>query len=391
MAEIDYEAFRAELTEFARTKCPDDIRAMVAEGYQKLTRREWAQWQALLFERGWAAPGWAREHGGTGWDLRQRFIFEEVMAANDCPVQYHHGLGHIGPVIIAFGTPEQKARFLPGILKGTDWWCQGYSEPGAGSDLASLITSARREGNEYVVTGQKIWTSHAHEADLIYALVRSSKESRKQDGISLLLVPLKQPGVTVRPIRTIEGWHHLNEVFFDEVRVPASNLIGEEGKGWACAKFLLERERLPPASVPRLMRLWQRVATLLEREARAAGGSRALDVLWHRLLMAEAELKGAYHLLTHAIDDMMNERPLGAKPSALKLMNGELGQRIMSIALDAVGPDAVSRLALADDPDQPGHANSLWVENHLFFRSRTLAGGTGEVQRNVIARELLRA
>lgn len=379
-----YETFREELRHFAENNCPAEIRAIVATG-GKLKRHDYSTWQKLLYGRGWGAPGWPTEHGGTGWDLKQRQIFEEVMAQADCPPLYHHGLGHIGPVIIKFGTPEQRKRFLPGILDGTDWWCQGYSEPGAGSDLASLQTRARLEGDDYIVSGQKMWTSHAHEADLIYMLVRTSKETRKQDGISLLLVPLNTPGIVIRPTRTIDGWHHVNEVFFNDVCVSRANLVGGEGQGWRCAKYLLERERLPPASVSRLARLWQQVAVLVEEKIAASGSERDLHSLRHRLLLAEGDLQGAREMLASATDDLMYQRALGAKPSALKLQCSEVGQRLVEIALDAVGPDVACRFIAQDTKD---NLDALWVHNYLYFRSKTIAGGTSEVQRNVIAREI---
>jgi alkylation response protein AidB-like acyl-CoA dehydrogenase len=380
-------AFRRELEDFARSACPPEIRAVVAAG-QKITKREYLGWQKILHARGWGAPSWPTEHGGTGWDIKQRLIFEEVMAEAECPPLYHHGLGHIGPVIIRFGTPEQKARFLPRILDGSDWWCQGYSEPGSGSDLASLSTAARRDGDDYVVNGQKIWTSHAHEASMIYMLVRTSREARKQEGISLLLVPMDTPGITVRPIRTIDGWHHLNEVFFDEVRVPATNLIGDEGKGWACAKYLLERERLPPASVSRLELVRRQVADVVEDAARQSGGRRDLGALRYRLLLCEADLKGARVVLGNATDDLMHQRPLGAQPSMLKLLCSDVAQRLTTIALDAVGPRAAARFLVDEGEAEPG---ATWAQNYMFTRARTIAGGTSEVQRNVVAHELLGA
>ena len=384
---VDYAAFRRELEEFARTACPSEIRAVVAAG-QKVTKREYQAWQKILHAKGWGAPSWPREVGGTGWDFMQRLIFEEVMAQNDCPPLYHHGLGHIGPVIIRFGTAEQKARFLPRILDGSDWWCQGYSEPGSGSDLASLSTSARRDGDTYVINGHKIWTSHAHEASMIYMLVRTSKEAKKQDGISLLLVPMDSPGVTVRPIRTIDGWHHLNEVFFDEVRVRADNLIGEEGKGWTCAKYLLERERLPPANVARLELLRRQVGRIVEGAERTAGGRRDFGSLHHKLLLAEADVKGARVMMAHATDDLIHQRPLGVQPSAIKMTCADVAQRLTTIALDAVGPEAAHRF-LADAGDDL--ASATWIQNYMFTRARTIAGGTSEVQRNVVANELLGA
>ncbi|HSV83663.1 MAG TPA: acyl-CoA dehydrogenase family protein [Ramlibacter sp.] len=386
---VDYEAFRREVRDFARLSCPPALREAVCSN-QKLGRKEFSAWQKILFARGWAAPGWPRAEGGTGWDLRQRYIFEEAMAQLDCPPQYHHGIGHIGPVLLHFGTPEQKRRFLPGILDGTHWWCQGYSEPAAGSDLASLKTRAVRDGDAYVVDGQKIWTSHAHEADIMYTLVRTSTEAKKQDGISLLLIPLDTPGISIRPIKTIDGWHHVNEVFLDNVRVPAENLLGQEGQGWRCAKFLLDRERLSPATVPRLARLLDQVGELAAAEQARHAATRDLSSLAERLLTAQAEVRAASEMLLSAIDEEMRGSLRAAKASALKLYCSELGQRIIEIAFDAIGPDRVRRfIPMRDMGDAPTGAE--WIHNYLFFRSRTIAGGTTEVQKNVIARELFGA
>ena len=385
-AGIDYVAFEQEVREFALAHCPPDVRAIVAAN-GKLTRREYSLWQKALFERGWAAPGWRKEYGGTGWDLRQRFIFEDMSAQCDCPPQYHHGLNHIGPVIMQFGTEEQKKRYLPGILKGEDWWCQGYSEPGSGSDLASLKTKAVREGDSYVISGQKIWTSHAHEADIMYALVRTGTGSRKQEGISMLLVPLDTPGIERRPIRTIDRWHHLNEVYFDAARVPAANLVGSEGDGWRIAKFLLERERMNPHHVPRLTRLLQHLEQLVHERFARSEDERARHAFEARIVLIEAELLGARELVLDAIDDVMNARPLGSKPSALKLKVSELAQRIVDIGFDLVGADVGSRMSVVE-----GSAGELagieWVHNELYYRGRSIAGGTTEIQRNVVARAL---
>jgi alkylation response protein AidB-like acyl-CoA dehydrogenase len=379
----DYDDFRQTLREFALTSCPEEIRQLVASG-GKITRHEYSTWQKILHAKGWGAPSWPVEFGGTGWDLKQRLIFEEVMAEAHCPAIYHHGVGHIGPVIIKFGTPEQHQRFLPRILDGSEWWCQGYSEPGSGSDLASLRSTAVLDGKDYVVNGQKMWTSHAHEADILYMLVRTSTETRKQDGISLLLVPLNTPGISIKPIKTIDGWHHVNEVFFTDVRVPKENLVGEAGRGWRFAKYLLERERLPPASVARLSLLWRR-AKLLVEETIAQEKDRDLSSLRHRLLLIEGALQGAQEMLTTATNSLMRQEPLGMKPSALKIQCSEIAQRIVEIALDAAGPELASRF-LSED----GQTNDeqLWIHNYLYFRARTIAGGTGEVQRNVVAREI---
>jgi alkylation response protein AidB-like acyl-CoA dehydrogenase len=385
-----YANFRNELQEFANGACPPEIRAVVSAG-QKVTKQEYVGWQQVLNKRSWPV-----ENGGTGWDIKQRLIFEEVMAEAECPPLYHHGLGHIGPVIIQFGTPDQKARFLPSILDCTAWYCQGYSEPGSGSDLASLQTSARRDGDEYVINGQKLWTSHAHEANMIYMLVRTSKEAKKQDGISMILVPMNTPGISVRPIRSIDGWHHLNEVFFDEVRVRADNLIGEVGKGWTCAKYLLERERLPPASVARLQ-LMRRQVTKVVSNAEAIAkvaqtANRDFSSLHFKLLLAEADLKAAREILSKATNDMLNKRPLGVQPSVLKLLCSGIAQQLTTIALDAVGPQAAHRFITEHDDGSEGSApEATWAQNYLFTRARTIAGGTSEVQRNVIAHELLGA
>ncbi len=374
-------AFRAQLRDFAREYCPVEIRCQVAAG-EKLTRAVYSRWQRRLHAQGWAAPGWPREHGGTGWTLRQRMIFEEVMADEDCPPLYHHGLGHIGPVIMRFGTPDQKAEFLPRIVDASDWWCQGYSEPGAGSDLASLRTRAERDGDGYVINGQKIWTSHAHEADRIYLLARTSREGRKQEGISLFLVDMDSAGISHRPIHTIDGWHHVNEVFFENVRVPAARLLGPEGGGWTCAKYLLERERLPPASVAQLMRQWRGLARLLAQHRDAARDYAGLD---RELLSLAARIKSAREMLASAIDAMMRQEPLGARPSALKLACSHIAQDISRIALMVHGPVGAARFL---DQAQRAGAEGLAVQNYLFARSKTIAGGTTEVQLNVIARAL---
>jgi alkylation response protein AidB-like acyl-CoA dehydrogenase len=386
-SDVDYEAFRLEVDEFARTQCPPLLRERVRSN-AKMGRNDYATWQKLLHARGWAAPNWPTSFGGTGWDMRQRYLFELVMAQRDCPPQYHHGLGHIGPVLLHFGTPEQHARFIPGILDGSDWWCQGYSEPGAGSDLASLQTRAVRDGDHYVVTGQKMWTSHAHEADWMYTLVRTSIEARKQAGISLLLIPLKSPGVRLQAIKTIDAWQHVNEVFLDEVRVPATNLLGVEGEGWKCAKFLLDRERLAPALFVRTERLLEQVT---EQVLKATGQRGGVNPFHERLMLAEIEVRAARELLLSAIDEEMHGRLRAAKSSALKLYSSELTQRIIGIAFDALGSRRSARFVpLAQDGSLQVAEDEVsnMIHNYLFYRSRSIAGGTSEVQKNVIAREL---
>ncbi|MBK1660199.1 acyl-CoA dehydrogenase family protein [Paracraurococcus ruber] len=381
-------AFRAEVRDFALAHCPPEIRAVVAAN-GKLGRKQWAPWQRILHAHGWGAPSWPKEYGGTGWDQRRRHIFDEVLAECDCPPQYHHGLRHLGPVLIAFGTEEQKARFLPGILSGEDWWCQGYSEPGAGSDLASLKTRAVREGEEYVVTGQKLWTSHAHESDRMYTLVRTNAEVKRQEGITLLLIPLNSPGICVREVRTIDGWHHVNEVFLDGVRVPVANRIGEENKGWTYGKFLLDRERLGGANVAPAFRFLDRCRELVARELAGPADALKRGQLEYRLLLAEAELRGARELGKAAVDAVTAGEPLGLMPSELKLSTADTVQRIGAIALDAVGERVASRFRPVDASGPNAAVEDIeWVQNFMYLRAKTIFGGSNEVQKNVVAKQL---
>lgn len=383
---VDYDAFRREVTDFVQQHCPPEFRAAVAAG-RKLSRAIWAPWQRILFDRGWAAPSWPQEYGGTGWDHRQQFLFEEVLAECDCPPQYHHGLRHIGPVIIAFGNTEQKRRFLPGILDGSVWWCQGYSEPGAGSDLAALRTTAQRDGDSYVVEGQKTWTTHAHEADWMYTLVRTSTEARRQEGISLLLIPLDSPGITIRPIATIDGWHHVNEVFLDGVRVDAANRIGAEGQGWSYGKFLLDRERLGSANVAPMLRDLARTRQLVRDEL--AGDAPRREALEARLLACEAELRSAAALGQEAVAAAMAGNPLGLLPSVMKLSTSHTVQRVSEVALDAVGGRLASRFRRLDATGPNAATPGLeWVQNYLYGRVRTIYAGSSEVQKNMIAKQL---
>jgi len=388
-----YAAFREELLEFTQQPELADLKEKVRSN-QKMSRAEYSAWQKALHARGWGAPNWPVEYGGTGWDLQQRYLFEEITAQADCPPAYHHGIGHIGPVIMHFGSDEIKDRFLPRILDGSEHWCQGYSEPGAGSDLASLKTTAVRDGDDYVLNGQKIWTSHAQEADMMYTLVRTSSEGRKQAGISLLLVPLDTPGIEVRPIHTIDQWHHVNEVFLNDVRVPVKNLVGVEGEGWKCAKFLLDRERLSPATVPRLARQLEQVAELLARKMQSHPDLPSIHALQERLFLAQASTKGARQMLLSAIQEEMQGTLASSKSSALKLHTSELSQQIVGIAFDIAGPEYAARLV--PEVPAPDGSDDLDIERqlthtYLFYRSRTIAGGTSEVQKNVIARDLFGA
>lgn len=386
--QIDYQAFRQEVETFVRKHCPPDIQKLVAEN-RKLSREPWSRWQKILHAHGWGAPNWPKELGGTGWNPKQQAIYGEVLAENNCPAQYHHGLRHIGPVLIEFGSPEQKSRYLPGILDGTEWWCQGYSEPNAGSDLASLKTRGEIRGDKIIVNGQKTWTSHAQESDLMYTLVRTSEEARKQDGISLLIIPVKSKGITVRPIRTIDGWLHVNEVFLDNVEVPISDCIGEIGSGWKYGKFLLARERLNSANTAPLFQYLTRTRSLIaEKFVQPAHQARRAS-LESRLLDVEAELRGIRELGLEAIEAVMNKTPITTQPSVLKITSSRLYQTITEIAVEVVGPEFASRMPLQEDHafDENEQA-TLWIQNYFYSRVRTIYGGSDEVQKNMVAREL---
>jgi alkylation response protein AidB-like acyl-CoA dehydrogenase len=386
--QIDYQAFRNEVEAFVQKNCPQDIRKLVAEN-RKLSREPWSRWQKILHQHGWGAPNWPKELGGTGWNPKQQAIYGEVLAENDCPAQYHHGLRHIGPVLIEFGSPEQKSRYLPGILDGSDWWCQGYSEPNAGSDLASLKTRGEVRGDIIIVNGQKTWTSHAQESDLMYTLVRTSEEARKQDGISLLIIPIKAQGITVRPIRTIDGWLHVNEVFLDNVEVPLSDCIGDVGSGWKYGKFLLARERLNSANTAPLFQYLSRTRHLIAEKLTQPKHRARRTAFELRLLNVEAELRGIRELGLEAIEAVMSKTPITTQPSVLKLTSSRLYQTITEIGAEVVGPEFAARMPLQEGSafDENEQA-TLWIQNYFYSRVRTIYGGSDEVQKNMVAREL---
>lgn len=393
--EAFYAAFRKEIADHIEAYVPAEVRA-ATRANKKLGRELLSQYTAAMAKGGlgYSAPGWTTAFGGPGWDVMQRLIFEEVTAAMDCPQLYHHGIGHIGPVIQAFGTDEQKARFLPPIIDGSEWWCQGYSEPGAGSDLASLKTAAVLDdtGEHYIVNGQKIWTSHAQEADIMYTLVRTSNEGKRQEGITLLLIPMNTPGIEVRPIHTIDQWHHVNEVFLKDVKVPVFNRIGAEGQGWSYGKFLLDRERLSPALMPRLLRHVQQVTELVQDKIKEKGATPSLLKAVDRLLEVEAGAYGTREILLSAIKEDMAGTLQSSKSSALKMACSKQSQEVTSIAMDVLGPEYAARLLpllpLATAEDELNLERNF-VHTYLFYRSRTLAGGSTEVQKNIIAKSIM--
>lgn len=386
------EAFREEVRQFLQNQIPAELK-----GQQRCTRSPREQimrWQELLNQRGWGAPYWAREHGGTGWSVPQILVFDDECSAAGTPTQDAFAHKMLGPVLNAFATPEQKAEHLPAIFNGERLWCQGFSEPGAGSDLASLRTRAERDGDHYVVNGQKAWTSYAHHADWIFLLVRTDPEVKKQAGISFLLVDMKTPGITVRPIRSIDDAHHLNETFFDDVRVPLKNLIGTEGQGWNITKFLLNNEHATTADLPELKR-YMRELRLLASTLHAGDlllCERAEFAL--KLARLDAELQAVEMLVQRVARLEQQHNPAShSLGSMLKVRATELQQRITETQIEALGDYGAIAYPHPHEaaPEQPFPLQRLarGISNDMFLRrASTIYGGTSEVQRGIIAKML---
>jgi len=390
--------FRREIRTFLDESLVGDLRRFSQQqggsfGHPVVT----TPWQALLHARGWVAPSWPQEHGGPGWTSRQRYIFEAEMAAAGAPRLPAMGTHMVGPVIMKFGTPEQKAFYLPRLLSGEHYWCQGYSEPSAGSDLAAVQLRAVRDGDDYVLNGTKLWTTFAQFANWIFLLVRTTTEGKPQAGITFLLAPLDLPGITVRPIVSASGDHEVNQVFFDDVRVPIANRVGEENAGWAVAKYLLEFERGVGHQVPALFVELAKLRTIAEREAGDDG-----KPLWHqtefRRSFAELEIEALAASLTE--QRLVYSLPVGqsvgdATASLMKLSWSKTAQRIDHLTLDAIGPYAAVEQRHALGPEAqidgvgPDHALMPTIR-YLNDRAMTIAGGSSEVQRNILARMVLK-
>jgi alkylation response protein AidB-like acyl-CoA dehydrogenase len=386
-------AFRDEVRAFVRDKLPPQIARKVIE-HKRLVKDDWVTWQKALYAQGWIAPGWPKEYGGTGWTPVQRHIFEEECAAAGGPRVIAFGVDMVGPVIIAFGHPWQKERYLPRILSSEDWWCQGYSEPGSGSDLASLKTRAERKGDHYIVNGQKTWTTLAQYADMMFCLVRTSTEGKKQDGISFLLIDMKTPGITVRPIITLDGEHEVNEVWLENVEVPVENLVGEEGRGWTYAKFLLSHERTGIAGVSRSKRelafLKHIAAEQTQRGRPLIENPRFRD----KISRVEIDLMALEITVLRVLAADRHGRPPGPEASILKIKGTEIQQALTELMMEAVGPWALPHL-----PDSwgdhwlgervgPEYAAPLAAQ-YLNFRKVSIYGGSNEIQRNIVSQMIL--
>lgn len=382
------EAFRREVREFIARELPPDIRARVRSG-RPVGKEDTVRWQKILFARGWVAPGWPRAHGGAAWSPTERYLFDCETVAGDAPFVNPFGLDRVAPVIIRYGAPEQQRQFLPRILDSSDWWCQGYSEPGAGSDLAALATRAIADGDGYRVTGQKTWTSFAHCADWMFCLARTSVEARPQDGISFLLVDMRAPGVTVRPIAILDGLPHVSEVFLDDVFVPAGYRVGAEGRGWECAKYLLGFERIQIAEVPQSKRL---LATLKRIAARERSGAIPLarDARFaDRIAAVEIDLMAHEVTVLRALAEFAAGNTPGPSTSMLKVMGADIRQRLTDLIVDALGSAALRYdPALVEAAGEAGEA-AAQTAHWLYTRASSIYGGSNEIQKNILAKAVL--
>jgi alkylation response protein AidB-like acyl-CoA dehydrogenase len=381
-------AFREEVRAFLREALPDDLRRkMIAR--QHLEKAEVVRWQRMLNARGWATPSWPVEWGGQAWTPTQRYIFQEEMALAHAPEPSPFNVNMIGPVIAAFGSEAQKQRFLPATANLDIWWCQGFSEPGAGSDLAALKTRAVRDGEDYVVNGQKIWTTQAQHADWMFALVRTDDTGKRQQGITFLLIDMRTPGLTIRPIESIDGIRDLHEAFFDDVRVPVQNRVGEEGRGWDYAKQLLGHER---SGIARIGLSKERLALLrqLETELAEAGVLEAADRQRLRRKLTEAEIELRALELTQLRVVAADAEGGGAASAAsiLKVKGTELQQRMTELALELAGP---AGLAVPEHGEPLGDDAWLAAAAPYYFTMRKVSifGGANEIQRNIIAKSVL--
>ncbi len=374
-------AFQQEVRDFVEASLPADIRERVRSGDDSHLRDDIQAWQKILHAKGWGAPMWPREFGGTGWSKTEQYIFESECAAADAPPQLAFGLKMVAPVIMRFGTPEQQQAFLPRILSADDWWCQGYSEPGSGSDLASLKMRAERDGDDYVLNGQKVWNTLGQFADWIFCLVRTDPNVKPQKGISFVLVDMKTPGITVRPTRLLDGTCEVNEIWFDNVRVPVANRIGEENLGWTYAKFLLGHERTNIAGIGASRRELRR---LRDEAARVQRNGRPLiedPVFGTRLAQVEIELKALEITNMRVIFDEVRNKTPGPEASILKVRGTELMQRISELQVEVQGDAALRQ----GGPGEGARAAAAYMN----LRKLSIFGGSNEIQRNIIAHLIL--
>ena len=385
-------AFRNEARTFITESYPAQLRGKQDEG-EDLSKEDFLLWHRVLAKKGWIAPAWPVEYGGPGWTATQRYIWSEETARADCIRILPFGITMVGPVIYTFGTAEQKARFLPRILSGDDWWCQGYSEPGAGSDLASLRTKAVKDGDDYVVNGQKTWTTMAQYADWGFFLVRTNSEVKAQEGISFLLIDMKTPGITVRPIITLGGEHEVNEVWLEDVRAPIANRIYEENKGWTCAKFLLAHERTGIAGVAASKRGVERIKSIAKSEQDGDRPLYANPFFRRKISELEVDLTALEYTELRTLAGEASGKGPGPESSLLKIKGTEVQQRLTELALEAVGHYGAPYFRGFGEGDNehpigPDYAHRS-APTYFNMRKTSIYGGSNEIQRNIIAKMVL--
>ncbi|WP_458763750.1 acyl-CoA dehydrogenase family protein [Cupriavidus basilensis] len=387
------QGFREEVRAFVQDKLPADICDKVL-GHRRLGKDDYVRWHRILHAHGWGAPAWPQQFGGTGWTAMQRLIFEIETFRAGAPRLLSFGLTMIAPVLMKYGSPEQQARFLPRIPGMEDFWCQGYSEPGSGSDLASLKTRAERRGDRYIVNGQKIWTTMAQYADWIFCLVRTDPQAKQQEGISMLLIDMKSPGITVRPIVTLDGSHDVNETWFENVEVPVANLVGEENRGWTYAKYLLGHERTGIAGIGHCHRELRQLKHYAAQATDGAGRPISEDVrMRDKIARLEMDLMALEMLLLRAITQDGGRGP-GPEASIIKIRGSELQQDIAMLQMEVAGPHAwpyapqwldAGTVQPVSGPDWAAPAASTYFD----MRKTTIYGGATEVQKNIIAKMIL--
>ncbi|OEZ92251.1 acyl-CoA dehydrogenase family protein [Duganella phyllosphaerae] len=384
-------AFRDKVRAFLAANLPPDLQKKV-RNHVRLTRNDYVRWHQIAARQGWSAPGWPVEHGGPGWTPTQRHIWEEECGRAGTPQILPFGVNMVAPVIMAFGSAAQKAHYLPRILNCEDWWCQGYSEPGAGSDLASLKTRAVRVNDVYIVNGQKTWTTLAQHADMMFCLVRTDPDVRKQEGISFLLIDMTSPGITVRPILTLDEEHEVNEVFFENVRVPAINLVGQENKGWTYAKYLLGHERTGIAGVGRSKRELAFLKKLANEHSKHGKPLLQDPLFATKVANVEIELMALETTVLRVIT--RNAHSPGPEASLLKIRGTEIQQWITELMIEVLGPNALPfDLAYLDGDSEHAvtgdDAGAPLAANYLNMRKTSIYGGSNEIQKNIIAQMIL--
>lgn len=392
VAEFEPEAFRAEIREFCAREMPPDIAAK-ARRHEWFSKDERTRWQQILHRHGYFIGHWPRRCGGADWGPLQRFIFIEELEYCGAPWITHLGVSLAAPIIYTFGTEAQQRRFLPGIASSETWWCQGFSEPDAGSDLASLRTRATRHGERYVVSGQKTWTTMAQWADMMLCLVRSHDAPQPQQGISLLLLDMHSPGVTVRPIATIDGVHHINEVFLDDVEVPAENLIGNEGDGWNSAKFIVRNERLLVTELGKARRLLRELRELAEQTRWGGQPVAETPAFRRRHALLETRL-ATLAALAYEAAAASSEVASGTEASILKIRGSEMQQALLDGMVDVLGRGGLAFAPAAGAGTDRGAgrrcgAEAGLISEHFYSRAISIYGGSNEIQRQIIAKSVL--